>query len=103
MWNSHAPLRPPLAAASASIWRAADAVAGADSERAAIMAEGDAPKLPAEAHAATVTGLLRAASPLFGVPGAVACRRCGRGIWCSPSWAGPPPDLCLTCRKETMP
>lgn len=42
------------------------------------------------------------ASPLASVPGAVACRSCGRGIWRSPSWRGPqPPDLCAQCWRET--
>ena len=83
--------------------RARDAVSGPDIEREAIMGEESAPTLPAEAHAATVAPLLRAASPLAGVPGAVACRSCGRGIWCSPSWRGPqPPDLCAECWRAEI-
>ena len=78
--------------------RARDAVSGEDEEHAAIRAEEAAPMLPAEAHAATVAPLLLAASPLAGVPGARRCPACGRGIWCSPSWVGPPPpDLCAEC------
>ena len=78
--------------------RAADATSGDDPEREALMAEEAAPTLPAERHAETVAALLLAASPLAGVPGAVACRSCQRGIWCSPSWRGPAPrDLCAEC------
>lgn len=74
--------------------RARDAVSGPDEEREAIMGE----PVMALPQPATVAGLLLAASPLAGTPGAVACRSCSRGIWCSPSWRGPqPPDLCATC------
>ncbi len=68
-----------------------------DEERAAIMAEESGPMLPAAAHAETVAGLLRAASPLAGLPGAWPCPRCGRGIWVSPSWPGPKPTICREC------
>ena len=60
---------------------AADATTGPDIERAA--------------------ALLRAASPLAGVPGARPCRSCQRGIWTSPTCPGPhPPDLCAECRRH---
>ena len=79
--------------------RAIDATIGPDIERAAIMAEETAPMMPAKAHSETVTGLLRAASPLAGVLGARPCRSCGRGVWTSPTCPGPhPPDLCAECR-----
>lgn len=77
--------------------RARDAVSGPDEEREALMGE----PVMALPQPATVVGLLRAASPLAGVPGARPCPGCGRGIWCSPSWRGPRPDLCLACRKGT--
>ena len=81
---------------------AALAVSGEDEERAALMAEEAAPTLPAEAHNAAVAALLLAASPLAGTPGARPCRSCGRGIWTSPTWAGPAPrDLCAECWRET--
>lgn len=57
-----------------------------------------APAAPADDPAEIVAGLLRAASPLAGLPGARACRLCGRGIWCSPTWEGPPDrGLCAEC------
>ncbi len=78
--------------------RARDATTGPDPERHALMSEESASMLPAERHAETVAALLLAASPLAGVPGARRCPACGRGIWCSPSWVGPPPrDLCAEC------
>ena len=84
--------------------RAIDATSGEDIERAAIEAEEHQPMAPPEAHKRAVAGLLMAASPLAGVPGALACRGCGRGIWCSPGWKGPPPrDLCLGCSREVTP
>jgi len=74
--------------------RAIDATTGPDIERAAIMAEEAAPTTSPEEHRAIVRGML-----LAGLPGALACRGCGRGIWCSPSWRGAPPDLCSTCQR----
>ena len=82
--------------------RARDATSGDDPERAAIQAEEHAPL--AKAHAETVAGLLRAASPLAGTPGARPCRQCGRGVWTSPTWQGAqPPNLCAACFRETAP
>ncbi len=84
--------------------RAAEAVAGDDPEREAIRAEEAAPMMPAGRHAASLVPLLLTGSPLAGLPGAVACRSCGRGIWTSPSWRGPAPrDLCAACYRETAP
>jgi hypothetical protein len=81
--------------------RAIDATSGEDIEREAIEAEETATMASPEAHAEAVAGLLMAASPLAGVPGAIACRGCGCAIWCSPSWKGPPPrDLCWNCARE---
>jgi hypothetical protein len=92
-------LRQPLRCGSQSSPASVD-----DPEREAIMGEEAAPMMPVEAHNATVAALLRAASPLAGAPGAVACRSCGRGVWCSPSWRGPqPPDLCAQCWRERAP
>ncbi len=80
---------------------AADATTGPDIERAAIQAEEHAVMMPAEAHSARAAALLRAASPLAGVPGARPCRSCQRGIWTSPTCPGPhPPDLCAECRRH---
>ena len=62
--------------------------------------------LPARQRADSIAhnGLLLAASPLAGVPGAVPCRECQRGIWVSPSWRGPQPrDLCAECYREAAP
>ena len=82
----------------------ADDPPGPDIERAAIQAEATAAMMPAERHAEIVAGLLRAASPLAGVPGARPCRSCGRGIWVSPSSPGPhAPDLCAACRWTSAP
>jgi|UniRef100_A0A8J4M6N3 hypothetical protein len=75
--------------------RAIDATTGPDIERAALMAEEAAPMASPEEHRAIVSGLL-----LAGLPGALACRGCGRGIWRSPSCRGAPPDLCSTCQRE---
>ena len=78
--------------------RAIDATTGDDPEREAIMAEEASPLADGETHRSTVAALLLATSPLAGVPGARRCPACGRGIWCSPSWVGPPPpDLCAEC------
>lgn len=80
--------------------RAIDATTGPDIEREAIQAEERAPMANPEAHAEIVLGLMRAASPLAGVPGARPCCSCGRGIWASPTCPGPhPPDLCTECRR----
>ena len=84
--------------------RARDATSGEDIERQAIMAEEHQPMASHEAHKKAVAGLLLAASPLAGLPGVVACRGCGRSVWCSPSWKGPPPrDLCWNCSREVTP
>ncbi len=80
--------------------RAIDATTGPDIERQAIEAEETAPMAGAEAHAEAVAGLLLASSPLAGIPGAVACRSCGRRIWCSPSWRGSLLDLCWDCWRK---
>ena len=83
--------------------RARDATTGPDPEREAIMAEEAAAMTLRVQPASLVSGLLRAASPLAGVPGAVPCRGCQRGIWISPSWRGPAPrDLCAECYPETV-
>lgn len=84
--------------------RARDAVAGDDPERAAIQAEeADLLTIRVQPFAFT-NGLLLAATPLAGTPGARPCRSCGRGIWCSPSWRGPlPPDLCAECFRKPPP
>jgi hypothetical protein len=81
--------------------RAADATTGEDIEREAIMAEETAPTVSPEVHKRAVAGLMLAALPLAGVPGALACRGCGRSIWRSPSWRGSPPDLCFACARVT--
>ena len=84
--------------------RAIDATSGPDIERQAIMAEETMPMASPEDHKRAVAGLLMAASPLAGLPGALACRGCGRAVWCSPSWKGPPPpDLCWDCSREVTP
>ena len=84
--------------------RAADAVAGPDPERDAIQAEAAAVFTTRVQPLALTNGLLRAASPLAGTPGARFCRSCQRGIWCSPSWRGPlPPDLCAECFRKPPP
>ena len=84
--------------------RAIEATTGEDIERQAIEAEETMPMASPEAHKKAVAGLLMAASPLAGLPGALPCRGCGRGIWCSPSWKGPPPrDLCWNCSREVTP
>ena len=81
--------------------RAIDATSGEDIEREAIEAEEAMPMAAPKAHKRAVAGLMLAASPLAGVPGALACRGCGCAIWCSPSWKGPPPrDLCFDCWRE---
>ena len=81
--------------------RAIDATRGEDIEREAIEAEEAMPMAAPKAHKRAVAGLMLAASPLAGVPGALACRGCGCAIWCSPSWKGPPPrDLCWNCARE---
>lgn len=81
--------------------RAADAVSGDDPEREAIMGE---PVTALPQPFALTTGLLRAASPLAGVPGARPCRSCGRGIWTSPSWRGAQPvDRCSECWRGIGP
>ena len=81
--------------------RAIDATSGEDIEREAIEAEEAMPMAAPKAHKRAVAGLMLAASPLAGVPGALACRGCGCAIWCSPSWKGPPPrDLCWNCARE---
>ena len=72
-----------------------------DPEREALMSEEAAPIVPAKAHNATLAPLLRAASPLAGIPGARPCPACGRGIWVSPSWRGSlPPNLCAECLAQ---
>ena len=74
-----------------------------DPEREAIQAEEAAlPTLRVQPLALT-TGLLRAASPLAGIPGARPCPACGRGIWTSPSWRGSLPTLCRCCELEAAP
>lgn len=74
--------------------------AGADPERAALMAEETPPLASPAEHRAAVIALKLCASPLAGVPGALPCRGCGRAVWCSPSWKGPPPaDLCAECYR----
>ena len=83
--------------------RARDAVTGDDPERAALMAEEHAPLASPEAHRRQCEALMLAASPVASLPGAGACRRCRRGIWTSPSWPGPPPDLCFPCSREGTP
>ena len=81
--------------------RAIDATSGEDIEREAIEAEEIMPMAALEAHKRGVAGLMLAAAPMAGVPGALACRGCGCAIWCSPSWKGPPPrDLCWNCSRE---
>ncbi len=81
--------------------RARDATGGEDIERAALMAEEHATMASPEAHSAAVAALLLTAGPLAGAPGARACRACGRGIWCSSSWRGSPPDICWQCSRVT--
>ena len=83
--------------------RAIDATTGPDPERQAIMAEEHQPMASPEAHKRSVAGLMRAASPLAGTPGARPCRSCGRGIWCSSGWRGLPRDFCLACSREETP
>ena len=83
--------------------RAADAVAGPDPERDAIQAEAAAVFTTRVQPLALTNGLLRGVSPLAGTPGARFCRSCQRGIWCSPSWRGPPPDLCAECFRKPPP
>ena len=81
--------------------RAIDATTGDDIERQAIEGEETMPMADPKAHKRAVAGLMLAASPMAGVPGALACRGCGCAIWCSPSWKGPPPpDLCWNCSRE---
>ena len=89
--------------ALADLLAAPDPPADDDPERQAIMKEESAPTLPAEAHRRQCEALLRAASPLAGIPGAVACPACGRGIWVSPSWRGPRPTVCRSCEMESVP
>jgi hypothetical protein len=72
------------------------------------LAPEHAPMAPAEAHAAAVRALQRVALPfpgslLAGIPGAFACAICQRGIWCSPSWPGPPPAICRQCELGGRP
>ena len=74
-----------------------------DAERRAIMAEEHQPMTSPEDHAEAVAGLMRAASPLAGLPGARACRICGRGIWCASGWRGLPRDVCWQCAREETP
>ncbi len=82
--------------------RAIDATTGDDPEREAIVTEEAAVPTTRVMPITFTTGILRAASPLAGLPGAWPCRSCGRGIWVSPSWRGPqPPDLCAQCWRET--
>ncbi len=84
--------------------RAIDATTGEDIERQAIEAEETMPMAVPEDHRKAVAGLLMAASPLAALPGALPCRGCGKAIWCSPSWEGPPPrDLCWQCSREVTP
>ena len=83
--------------------RARDATTGPDPERRAIMAEEHQPMTSPEDHAEAVAGLMRAASPLAGLPGARACRICGRGIWCASGWRGLPRDVCWQCAREETP
>ncbi len=78
------------------------AAEGDDPEREAIMGEEAAlPTLRVQPLTFT-TGLLRAASPLAGVPGARPCPTCGRGVWVSPSWRGPVPTVCRSCETENV-
>ena len=83
--------------------RAIDATTGPDIEREAIEAEEHQPMAAPDDHKRAVAGLLLAASPLAGLPGARPCRSCGRGIWCSSGWRGLPRDLCFACAREEAP
>ena len=80
--------------------RSEPAIAPPDEERSAIMAEERGLATHRPQPSALMNGLLRAASPLAGTPGARPCRHCGRGIWVSSAWRGPAPDVCLDCRQE---
>ena len=83
--------------------RAIDATTGPDPEREAIEAEETMPMAAPEAHRQAVAGLLMAAGPLAGVPGARPCRICGCGIWCASDWRGLPRNLCWRCAREETP
>ena len=74
-----------------------------DPEREAIMGEEAAVLTARVQPLSLTTGLLLAASPLAGVPGAWPCPGCGRGIWVSPSWRGPAPIVCRSCELEGAP
>ncbi len=79
----------------------AEALDDPDPEREAIQAEERDLSTRRVQPLSLTAGLLRAASPLAGIPGAVACPACGRGMWCSPSWRGPRPTICRSCELET--
>lgn len=78
------------------------AARGEDEEREAIQTEERGRVVDLATHRRTIEGLLRAASPVASLPGAVRCRRCGAGVWVSPSWPGPRPTLCRECEKEGL-
>ena len=71
-----------------------------DVERAALMEEHTAPKMPLDGQQKAVEGLLRAASPLIPAEDAPRCSVCQRAIWCSPSGTRSPPFICGECWRS---
>ncbi len=66
---------------------------GEDEEREAIQAEERGRVVDLPAHRRTIEGLLRTASPVASLPGAVRCRRCGAGVWAPPHGRGRVPPF----------